>query len=75
MRHSSVTYYARLFHQGKEVWRSLKTEYFSVAKARLAEKLTEHEDRKDIEVDAGDPKMTFGHAATSISRNSTSASA
>jgi hypothetical protein len=32
----SGKYYARLFANGKEVWRSLKTEVFSVAQARLS---------------------------------------
>ena len=32
----SGRYYARLFANGKEVWRSLKTDVFSVAQARLA---------------------------------------
>jgi hypothetical protein len=58
VRHRSGRYYARLFHQGKEVWRLPKTEHFSVASARLAEKLREHEERKDIKVDTGDAKMT-----------------
>jgi hypothetical protein len=61
-------YYARFFQQGKEVWRSLKTQHFSVARARLAEKMAEHEDRKGIEVDAGNAKMAVGQAATLYKR-------
>jgi integrase len=33
----SGRYYARLFSNGKEVWRTLKTDVFSVAQARLSE--------------------------------------
>jgi hypothetical protein len=32
----SGRYYCRLFSNGKEVWRSLKTDLFSVAQTRLA---------------------------------------
>jgi integrase len=32
----SSVYYARLYRDGKEVWKSLKTDVFSVAQARLA---------------------------------------
>ena len=33
----SGRYYARLYRDGKEVWKSLKTESYSVAVARLAD--------------------------------------
>jgi hypothetical protein len=32
----SGVYYARLYRDGKEIWKSLKTDAFSVAQARLA---------------------------------------
>ena len=37
VRHKSGRYYARLFLNGKEIWKSLKTSHFSVAEAKLAE--------------------------------------
>jgi integrase len=36
---NSGRYYARFYRDGKEVWRSLKTDVFGVAKYRLAEEL------------------------------------
>src|ERR1700739_4833020 len=35
----SGRYYSRAYVQGKEVWRSLKTDVFTVAKLRLAKEL------------------------------------
>src|SRR6476620_9082101 len=73
VRHKSGRYYARVFGQGKEVWKSLKTSHFSVAQARLAEFLKDHRqrggnggDRKDSGISA---KMTFGEAAESHLRD------
>jgi integrase len=66
IRHRSDVYYARVFGNGKEVWKSLKTSHYSVAQARLAEFLREHRQRvgngggKESGVSA---KMTFGEAA------------
>jgi hypothetical protein len=40
-RHKSGCYYARTFKNNKEIWKSLRTAHFSVAKARLAEFLRE----------------------------------
>ena len=45
VRHKSGRYYARVFGNGKEVWKSLKTSHFSVAQARLAEFLKDHRQR------------------------------
>lgn len=39
------TYYARLFRDGKEHWKSLKTDVFSVAQAKLAAHLKEFRSR------------------------------
>jgi len=64
VRHKSGRYYARLFLNGKEIWKSLKTSHFSVAEAKLAELQKEHRERKASEVDPGDARMTFGAAAT-----------
>src|SRR6266516_2268475 len=37
VRRKSGRYYARVFAPGKEVWKSLKTNHFRLAQARLAE--------------------------------------
>jgi integrase len=73
VRHKSGRYYARVFGNGKEVWKSLKTSHFSVAQARLAEFLKGHRQRvgnggggKDSAISA---KMTFGEAAESHLRD------
>jgi len=73
VRHKSGRYYARVFTQGKEVWKSLRTSHLSVAQARLAEFLKEHRQRvgnggggKDSGVSA---KMAFGAAAEEHLRN------
>ena len=63
VRHKSGRYYARLFLNGKEIWKSLRTAHFSVAEARLAAVVKEHRDRKRKEVDSSNAKMTFGEAA------------
>ena len=54
----------RLYLNGKEVWKSLKTDHFSVAEARLAVLQKEHRERRGKEVDSANAKMTFGDAAT-----------
>ena len=64
VRHKSGRYYARLFLNGKEIWKSLKTEHFSVAEARLATAVKDHRERKSRVVDASNAKMTFNDAAT-----------
>lgn len=63
VRHKSGRYYARLFLNGKEIWKSLKTSHLSVAQAKLAELLKEHRERKGKEIDSTNAKMTFGQAA------------
>jgi integrase len=74
VRHKSGRYYARVFGQGKEVWKSLKTSHFSVAQARLAEFLKDHRQRVGNGVGGGkasgiSAKMTFGEAAESHLRD------
>ncbi len=64
VRHKNGKYYSRLYLNGKEIWSSLKTSHFSIAEARLAEKLKEHRERKGREIDVSNAKMTFGQAAT-----------
>src|SRR5260221_6616084 len=64
VRHRTGRYYARLFLNGKEIWKSLKTSHFSVAEAKLAEAQKEHRERKSKQVDPANSKMTFGQAAT-----------
>jgi integrase len=59
LRHKSGQYYARTFDNGKEVWKTLRTPHFSVAKARLMEFLREHRQKQATDVSA---KMAFGEA-------------
>lgn len=63
VRHKSGRYYARLFQNGKEIWKSLKTDHFSIAQAKLADLLKEHRKNKGREVDRGNAKMTFAQGA------------
>ena len=62
VRHTNGRYYARLFLNGKEIWKSLKTSHFSVAEAKLGELQKEHCNRRQSEVDPGDAKMSFAQA-------------
>lgn len=62
VRHKSGRYYARTFANGKEIWKSLRTTHFSVAKARLAEFLREHREKQIASVSEASAKMTFGEA-------------
>ncbi len=63
VRHKSGRYYARLFQNGKETWKSLKTDHLSIAQARLAELLKEHRGRKGKQIVPANAKMTFADAA------------
>ena len=69
VRHKSGRYYARAFAGGKEVWKSLKTSHFSVAQAKLAEFLKEHQERVGNGNGEVSAKMTFGEAAAIHLRN------
>jgi hypothetical protein len=69
VRHTSGGYYARAFAGGKEVWKSLKTSHFSVAKAKLAEFLKEHRERVSNGNGEVSAKMTFAEAAAIHLRN------
>jgi integrase len=69
IRHKSGRYYARAFAGGKEVWQSLKTSHYSVARARLAEFLKEHRGRASNGDGGVSAKMTFGEAAAIHLRN------
>lgn len=62
VRHKSGRYYARVHSNGKEVWKSLRTAHFSVAKARLAEFLREHREKQAAGVTEGSAKLTFREA-------------
>jgi integrase len=73
VRHKSGRYYARVYANGKEIWKSLKTSHYSVAQARLAEFLKDYRQRvggggggKDSLVSA---KMAFSEAAAIHLRN------
>ncbi len=63
VRHANGRYYARLYLNGKEIWKSLKTSHFGIAEAKLAEVQKEHRSNRDKEIDPGSAKMTFGQAA------------
>ena len=63
VRHKSGGYYARLYLNGKEVWKSLKTKHRQIAEARLSELQKEHRVRKGTEESVSSPKMTFRQAA------------
>ena len=69
LRHKSGGYYARAFADGKEVWKSLKTSYFSVAEAKLAEFLKEHRQRVRNGNGEVSAKIAFGEAAAIHLRN------
>src|SRR4029453_16139213 len=69
IRHKSGRYYARAFAGGKEVWQSLKTSHYSVARARLSEFLKEHRERASNGNGEVSAKMTFGEAAAIHLRN------
>lgn len=45
--HNSGIYYARAFSGGKEIWKSLKTDHFPVAEAKLADFLKQHRANRD----------------------------
>jgi integrase len=62
VRHKSGRYYARAFSNGKEIWKSLRTDHFSVAKSRLAEFLKEHREKQTGNVGEASAKMTFSEA-------------
>jgi uncharacterized membrane-anchored protein len=59
LRHKSGGYYARAFADGKEVWQSLKTSHFSVARAKLAQFIKEHRERVSNDNGELSAKMTF----------------
>ncbi len=64
VRHKdSKKYYARIWRDGKEVWKSLKTSHFSVAEARLTSFKKEQKSGPKMEVIASNAKMRFGEAA------------
>src|SRR5436190_23037198 len=62
VRHKSGRYYARTFGNNKEIWKSLRTSHFSVAKAKLAEFLREHREKQVAAPGETSAKMTFGEA-------------
>jgi len=62
LRHKSGRYYARTFNNNKEIWKSLRTAHFSVAKARLSEFLREHQEKRVNGLSEASAKMTFGEA-------------
>lgn len=71
VRHKSGRYYARTFNNNKEIWKSLRTAHFSVAKARLAEFLREHREKQVAGVSEASAKMTFAEALKIHQQNQT----
>lgn len=63
VRHKSGRHYARLYLNGKEIWKSLKTSHSSVAEARLANTVKEHREKKGPTGISSNAKMTFADAA------------
>lgn len=61
VRHKSGRYYARAFANNKEIWKSLRTSHFSVARARVAEFLREHRE-KVAPANETSAKMRFSEA-------------
>lgn len=62
VRHKSGRYYARTFANNKEIWKSLKTSHFSIAKAKLAEFLRDHRAKQVAGATEAAVKMTFAEA-------------
>ena len=69
VRHKSGRYYARAFANNKEIWKTLGTYHFSVAKARLAEFLREQRHTQVVASSRSSAKMTFGEALVLHLRN------
>jgi hypothetical protein len=63
VRHLSGHYYARLFLNGKEIWKSLGPSHFSLTVARR-----QHRARRAKVVDPANAGMTFGRAPTHRTR-------
>jgi len=59
VRYKSGRYYARTFGNNKEIWKSLRTDHFSVAKARLAEFLREQREKQAAVANHSSAEMTF----------------
>src|SRR5437660_1354942 len=62
VRHKSGRYYARTFNNNKEIWKSLRTSHFSVAKARLAEFLRQHREKQVAAANHSSARITFAEA-------------
>jgi integrase len=69
VRHKSGRYYARTFANNKEIWKSLKTSHFSIAKAKLAEFLRDHRAKQIVAAGETAVKMTFSAALKIHQRN------
>jgi len=63
VRHKSGRYYARLFQDGKEIWKSLKTNSFTIAESRLGELKSQQKKQSAHRPKVTDAKLTFGQAA------------
>lgn len=63
VRHTNGRYYARLYINGKEIWKSLKTTLFSVAEGKLSEMQKEHREHREKATVPANTRMTFEQAA------------
>src|SRR4051812_31202297 len=63
VRHANGRYYARLYRDGKEIWKSLKTSHFGIAEGKLVGLQRELRASRGKEINPGNAKMTFGQAA------------
>jgi hypothetical protein len=59
----SGTYHVRAYRQGKEVWKSLKTTSFEVAKVKARETLADIHKARHLAESLADGKPTFGQVA------------
>lgn len=62
-RHENGSYYVRVRLNGKQVWRSTKTQLLEVAKRRATKILSEEQERAGIVPEAND-RLTVGEAIT-----------
>jgi len=63
VRHANGRYYARLYRDGKEIWKSLKTSHFGIAEGKLVRLQREHRASRGKVINPGNAKMTFGQGA------------
>ena len=60
---SSGIYFARFRHNGKLIWRGLRTDVLRTAAQRLPDKIKEVKDEQALPASVSDPRITFEAAA------------